>query len=87
MFCGSCGKDIPSEGACPYCDPTPASTPEPVPSSTGAPAEKPKKKNTVLWSVVIFLVGMLVFYLLTRLAMITRSSSPIDPTTTIDSTR
>jgi hypothetical protein len=83
MFCVSCGKEIPPQAPCPYCDST-------APPALGSsPAQQVlstvrKKKNAVLLSIIVFLVGMLGFYLLTRLAIITSSSKPFEPTSTSD---
>ena len=81
MFCISCGKEIPPEAACPYCDPAapPALSPSPPRLE---PSARSKKKNAVLLSILVFLAGMLGFYLITRLAIITSSSGLFDPPST-----
>jgi hypothetical protein len=83
MVCVSCGKEIPSQASCPYCE---SAAP---PALSSSPAGRVlstvrKRKNAVLLSIVVFLVGMLGFYLITRLAIITSSSRPFEPASTSD---
>ena len=83
MFCASCGKEIPPQARCPYCD---SAAP---PALSSSPAQQVlsavrKRKNAVLLSIAVFLVGMLGFYLITRLAIIASSSRPFEPAATSD---
>lgn len=83
MFCSSCGKEIPPHASCPYCD---SAVPPALSSSPALQVLSTvrKKKNAVLLSVIVFLVGMLGFYLITRLAIIASSSRPFEPAPTSD---
>lgn len=62
IVCGSCGSAL---------LPSPARRHNPLPSARRG------ERNAILWSVAI-LVGMLGFYLLVTLALITRSSGPFE---------
>jgi hypothetical protein len=77
MYCVSCGQEIPPQAPCPFCDTAP-------PARSPSPAQQVlstvrKNRNAVLLSIVVFLAGMLGFYLVTRLSIIVSSSRPFEP--------